>query len=165
MRFGNERFGSPIRICQLACHERGEVSFHGLEVDSEMPGKAFASEFTKPFEETISIVLGGQNQPDLHSRIHAQILLRAEILTLACGNAPLRRTPSLWFACGLRLRNTVFAFSIRPISNSRALSLTRFASRDINLCWWTRSKNFSKSKSATHSYPSAKCCFASAMAV
>src|SRR5260221_9345897 len=79
MRLGNDRFVPPIRVCQLPCHERGEILFGGLQVGSDPPGKAFVSEFTKPTQEALSISLRGRNQLDLHSRIHAQALRRASI--------------------------------------------------------------------------------------
>src|SRR5882757_3388681 len=75
MRLGDERSGSPIRVCQLPCHERGEVLFDGLKVASDPPGKAFVSKFAKPTQEALSTFLGGRNQPDLHSRIHACTLV------------------------------------------------------------------------------------------
>src|ERR1700683_5538596 len=72
MRLGNERFVPPIRVCQLPCHERGEVLFGGLKVASDPPGKAFVTEFTKPTQEALTISLRGRNQLDHHSRIHAR---------------------------------------------------------------------------------------------
>src|ERR1700730_4540479 len=80
MRRGNERFGSPTRVCQLPCHERGEVLFGGVKVASDPPGKAFVSEFAKPTQEALSISLRGRNQLDLHSRIHARTLRRASMV-------------------------------------------------------------------------------------
>ena len=71
MRLGNDRFGSPIRVCQPLCYERGEVLFGALEVGAGPPGKAFVSEFTKPAQEALSTSLRRRNQLDLHSRIHA----------------------------------------------------------------------------------------------
>ena len=49
---------------------------------------------------------------------------------------------------------TILAFSNRPISTSSRRSGTRCASRDISRWWQTRSKNFSRSMSTTHPYPS-----------
>src|ERR1700730_2607309 len=83
MRLGNERFGSPIRVCQLPCHERGEVLFGGLDVASDPPRKAFVSEFTKPTQEALSTPLRGRNQLDLHSRIPPRTLRRASMVTNA----------------------------------------------------------------------------------
>ena len=80
MRLRNDRFASPIRVCQLPCHERGEVLFGNLEVTSDPPGKSFVSKFTKPTQEALSTSLGGRNQLDLHSRIHARTFRRVWIL-------------------------------------------------------------------------------------
>jgi len=80
MRLGNERFVPPIQVCQLPCHERGEVLFGGFKVASDPPGKAFVSEFTKRTQEALSISLRGRNQLDLYSRIHARTRRRRSIV-------------------------------------------------------------------------------------
>lgn len=74
MRRGNEPFGSPIRVCTLPGHERVEVLFGRIEIASEPPGKALASELTKPAQEALAIVLHGGHQLDLHSNIQAPSL-------------------------------------------------------------------------------------------
>src|SRR5450432_1403102 len=89
---GNERVGFPIRVCQLRGHERGEVPFDGLEVDSEVPGKAFVSEFTKPAQEALSIFLRRRKELDLHrsiSKTSLTVLAPSRIVCLLVTSARL----------------------------------------------------------------------------
>ena len=67
MRAGNERLGRPVGVRQLPCHERGEVPLDGLEVDSEVPRKAFVPKAKESTQEALTIRLRGRNQLDSHS--------------------------------------------------------------------------------------------------